>query len=315
MKRLENHSRGTLWILGAACSYATVAIFGKWVFVLQIPMWTALSWRYGIAAFIFWIWINRQNILYRKSTKPDFISPPLLTTSQKRSCFLIGLLGDTCRTTLFFLTISKLGASLASLLLFTFPFFVFLWQRFIFQQPASKTQWLGLSLSSLGCFFAIIPWEGQIQIEDWSGVLCGLGSGFVESCYIVFSHRLTKNITASSVASYVTRGAFLSLAIMALWNGQFYFPSTSTEWSLAVSIAIFATVIPVFCLMKGLQKIGAAQASLLFTIEPIITIWLAVYLFGEPFTLAKMIGSALILGSAILIQRKQGTPACLQKNN
>ena len=90
----------------------------------RIPMWTALSWRFGLAALIFWVWVSRQNAQ--------------LTTSDKRSCFFIGFLGDTCRTTLFFLTISKLGASLASLLLFTFPFFVFLWQRLVFQQPATK---------------------------------------------------------------------------------------------------------------------------------------------------------------------------------
>ena len=167
----------------------------------------------------------------------------------------------------------------------------------------------------MGCFLAIIPWEGQIEIEDWSGVLCGLCSGFVESCYIVFSHRLTKNIPASFVASYVTRGAFISLACIALFKGQLMLPATSTEWSVAISIAVFATVIPVFCLMKGLKRIGAAQASLIFTIEPIITIWLAVSLFDEPFTFAKMIGSALILGSAILIQRKKEAPACIPQNS
>lgn len=294
---MKEPSQGALWILGAACSYATVAIFGKWVFVLQIPMLTALNWRFGIAALIFWIWYRCLQPSYK------------ITFSQKRSCFMIGFLGDACRTLLFFLTISKLGASLASLLLFTFPFFVFLWQRFIFQQPASKIQWLGLSLSSLGCFFTIIPWESHIEITDWSGILCGLCCGFVESCYIVFSQRLTKNIPTPYVASYVTRGAFLSLATIALWKGQLHLPNTSTEWSLAISISIFATVIPIFCLMKGLQKISAAQASLLFTIEPLITIWLAVTLFGETFTLSKMIGSALILSSALLIQRKQEAPA------
>ncbi len=69
-------------------------------------------------------------------------------------------------------------------------------------------------------------------------------------------------------------------------------------------MALFATVIPLLALIRGMQLVGAARASLLFTIEPVATVLLAAYLFNEPLTLGKIAGSALILLSAILIGKE-----------
>ncbi len=52
----------------------------------------------------------------------------------------------------------------------------------------------------------------------------------------------------------------------------------------------------------GTHRIGAAQASLLSTIEPVYTITLAAILFGERLTPVQLVGAGLILGAVVLAQ-------------
>lgn len=208
------------------------------------------------------------------------------------------------QTSVFFLCIARLGASLAALLLYTFPFFVFLIQRFVFKQIATKIQWVSLLISLVGCLLIIAPLEqGQPIPTDSLGVIFGLLSGLIYAFYISFGAYFTKGIPPVSSASFLTSGASLGFALVAFFQGELSMPSVVSEWLLATLMALIATVIPLLCLVKGMQLLGATRTALLFTIEPVITIFFAILFFEESLTVPKMLGSACILGSALLIQR------------
>ncbi|MBA2488327.1 MAG: DMT family transporter, partial [Chloroflexi bacterium] len=52
----------------------------------------------------------------------------------------------------------------------------------------------------------------------------------------------------------------------------------------------------------GSKRIGAANASLVSTVEPIYTITLATILFGEALTPVQLLGGALVIGGVLLAQ-------------
>ena len=54
--------------------------------------------------------------------------------------------------------------------------------------------------------------------------------------------------------------------------------------------------------MRGAQRIGAAQASLISTVEPIWTIALAYLLFGFTLTGTQLVGGALIIVGVLIAQ-------------
>ena len=64
---------------------------------------------------------------------------------------------------------------------------------------------------------------------------------------------------------------------------------------LSAGCAIVATVLPTFLINAGLARISSAAVSMISTVSPVVTITLAVWILGEPFTLADAIGSALVL--------------------
>ena len=67
-------------------------------------------------------------------------------------------------------------------------------------------------------------------------------------------------------------------------------------------IAALGTVLPIFAINLAIQRIGAAQASLISTVEPILSMIVSMLLLAEVILAIQWLGAALIIGSVILLQ-------------
>ncbi len=67
-----------------------------------------------------------------------------------------------------------------------------------------------------------------------------------------------------------------------------------------------STFIAIQAFYAGAQRIGAAQASIISTVEPIWTIVLAYLLFGFTLTTTQLVGGALILVGVLIAQTGPG---------
>jgi drug/metabolite transporter (DMT)-like permease len=73
-------------------------------------------------------------------------------------------------------------------------------------------------------------------------------------------------------------------------------------WPNLLGIGVFATFIAIQAFYAGAQRIGAAQAALVSTIEPIWTISLAAILLKESLQPIQLVGGALILIGVVIAQ-------------
>jgi len=76
-----------------------------------------------------------------------------------------------------------------------------------------------------------------------------------------------------------------------------------------VAMALLSTFIAIQTFYAGARRIGAAQASLISTIEPVYTISLAALLLHEQLTGPQLLGGALILTGVVLAQTGPGPRA------
>ncbi|MBL0346305.1 DMT family transporter [Candidatus Villigracilis affinis] len=72
-----------------------------------------------------------------------------------------------------------------------------------------------------------------------------------------------------------------------------------------LGIIIVSTIIPVVTFLAGLERIGPTNAAMLSTLEPIVTVLLAAWLFGDKLLPIVMIGGGLILVAVILLTRAE----------
>jgi drug/metabolite transporter (DMT)-like permease len=72
-------------------------------------------------------------------------------------------------------------------------------------------------------------------------------------------------------------------------------------YGLAFAMAIFSTVLPVFLLSYAIRRIGSGSASLIGSIGPVSTIYMAYVFLGEHVSLLQIAGSALVLAGVLII--------------
>jgi drug/metabolite transporter (DMT)-like permease len=66
-------------------------------------------------------------------------------------------------------------------------------------------------------------------------------------------------------------------------------------------MAIFSTVLPVFMLSFAIRRIGSGSASLIGSIGPVSTIYLAYVFLHERVSLLQIAGSMLVLAGVLVI--------------
>ena len=81
-------------------------------------------------------------------------------------------------------------------------------------------------------------------------------------------------------------------------------------WPGLIGVGVIATFVAIQTFYAGTQRIGAAQASLVSTVEPVWTIALASLLLDEHLAPIQLVGGALILTGVVIAQtRGRSEPA------
>jgi drug/metabolite transporter (DMT)-like permease len=194
--------------------------------------------------------------------------------------------------------LTYITAQLERLVLFTYPVLVMLLGAWFFGGKLTKQGLIAGAISYLG--LAVVLREGL----SGGGQNVWLGTSLVFGCAITFAlyQLLAKKYISLMGASLFTCVALSSSAVTSLIHygvvtgGMDLSASPRFLW-LAFCTAIFATVLPSFLINWGMARIGPQSTSMVSGASPILTIWLAVELLGEPFTLIDALGAALIIGS------------------
>ncbi|HKJ21763.1 MAG TPA: DMT family transporter [Gammaproteobacteria bacterium] len=74
-------------------------------------------------------------------------------------------------------------------------------------------------------------------------------------------------------------------------------------YAVALVMAVFSTVIPAFFLNAGMRRIGANSTSILSSIGPVITLFLAYLLLGDLITPGQSAGTLLVIVGVFIAGR------------
>lgn len=103
---------------------------------------------------------------------------------------------------------------------------------------------------------------------------------------------------ASSFACLLAIGQFAALRPLA---------SLVQPWQvygLALAMALFSTVLPVWMLSEAIRRIGAGPVALTGTLGPVLTLFLGWGLLGEEIGVAQLLGAALVITGVLVMARR-----------
>lgn len=231
-------------------------------------------------------WIERQRA-----------GQSLPTLWQVISALFVGVLGYYVASYLDFEGLVYLTAQLERLILFTYPFFVMLLGAMFF--GGRITPWGAGSLILAYGGISMIFVEGATATGENAayGALLVLGSAL---CFAFYQHLAKPLITriGSRIFTCLAMGG-ACLAVLGHYGVDrslmelFDIPARIV--GLCLLIAVFSTLLPSFMLNAALDRVGPEAVSVLGTISPAATIVMAIFVLGEPFTIADALGTALVM--------------------
>ncbi|MGQ9887966.1 MAG: DMT family transporter, partial [Aggregatilineales bacterium] len=200
-----------------------------------------------------------------------------------------------------FFSLQRLPAGVYVLLFYSYPAMVAVIAALLGER-LSRRAWAALGLALAGVALTVPDCRAGLSSEAWVGVLLALLNALAVALYFVFNNRLLRGRTGLAHASaWVITGAMGVMLTLALARPVNPAPD-ATSWLYLLALALVCTVLPVFTLTAGIQKLGASKAAIAGTLEPVLTIVLAALILGEMVQAGQLAGGALILASILLLQ-------------
>ena len=219
---------------------------------------------------------------------------------------VLGLTGYYLSSYLDFLGLESITAGLERLILFLYPTVTVVVTALLYRRPVPRVVKLAMGLSYLGIGLVFFHDLGQTAGSQtvW-GSLFVFGGMLAYSFYLVGTgHVIGRVGTVRFTAYALLVSTAASLVQFVLVHGL-HVPQHAGPHvlALALGMAVFSTVLPVFMLSFAIRHIGSDRASLIGSIGPVSTIALAWWFLGEAVTALQIAGSALVLFGVILIGR------------
>ncbi len=278
-----NKLTGILLTLLSAASFGSMAIFAKLAYADGTGPSTLLFLRFLCASLLLAPWL-----LWRRLPLP-------------RGRALAGLIfmGAVCyalEALAFFQALTYASAGLVSLLLYLFPALVLLLSALLFKEKITPLKLLALLLSLAGLAITV----GNDLAGQPLGIVLGISAALIYSVYILIGSRVTGGTHPLAAAWVVITAAAVSNAGFVAVSG-WQPPHSAAGWGAIGAITVICTVVAIASFLVGIEKIGPSAASMVSTVEPVVTLLLAWAALGETPAGKQWLGGALILACVLIL--------------
>ncbi len=283
---------GAIACLASAAAFGAMGVFGKLAYDEGATVGTLLATRFVLAAALFWMLLACAGggRLLRGLSGRDV-----------GMALALGAIGYGAQAGGYFAALERLDASLLALLVYTFPVMVTVSAIALGRERANRRTTGALALASAG--LALVLAGAAAGALDPLGTALGLGAAVVYSGYILISEGVAARVSPLALGALVCTGAATTLTLTGLAGGDLDPGAVSaTGFAWLAGLALVSTVGAVALFFAGLRRVGPTAASILSTLEPVVTVALAFAVFGESLGPAQLAGGALVLLAVVAVR-------------
>jgi drug/metabolite transporter (DMT)-like permease len=285
---------GALLCAGSAAAFGAMAIFGKLAYEAGVTVITVLVVRFVLAAGI----LGAIGARRRPRSLPR---GKLLLAA-----LALGGIGYAAQAGLYFTALTRIDAGVVALLLYTFPAFVTLGAVALGRDRLDRVRIASLAIAFAGLFLVLFV-DTPTDL-DALGVAAALAAAAVYTVYILASETVLERTEPLTLAACVCAGGAITYTLVGLVSGRADFGFEPIGWLWLAGIVLVSTVLAIALFFAGLGMVGPSRASIISTVEPLVTVVLAMIVFGERLAATQLAGGALVLASVVLLQTLGGDP-------
>ena len=291
---VKHAATGYLLYLAAAILWGFNGTVSK-IILLSVEDAARVSQLRTTAAFIIlFIFVALTN---RKAFRLNRTEVPLL--------IFYAIVGITFTQWAYFEAISRMPVGITLLIEFTAPIYIVLWVRYVRKQKVRSTIWLGLAMAIGGLALVAQVWKGFML--DGVGFAFALGATFSLIIYYLVGETASKNRDSVSLIMWGFLFASIFWSVVRPWTSfpwerldvtvqPFVDSATTTPLLYLITyMVIGGTVLPFVLVVMAIKHLGAAGASLMGMIEPLVAFLVAWVVLNESLNTIQIIGGLAML--------------------
>ncbi len=288
---------GIIFALVAAVGFSAKAIMVKLAYLDKVDAITLLALRMAFSLPFFLIVAARANRNKRSQA---------LTARDKLAVLGLGLIGYYLASYLDFMGLQYISAGLERLILFLYPTMVVLISALVFRDRIGRTAGFALLISYAGIALVFVHDMKATELDALTGSVLVFGSALAYAMYLVGAGHTIARIGASRFTAYVMTVACVACLVQfAVTHPVAALDLPPRVYALSIGMAVFSTVLPAFLLAAAMRRIGSMHTSMVGSIGPVSTIFLAYVFLGERMSPEQIAGSILVLIGVLMISLRK----------
>lgn len=246
----------------------------------------------GILLFLIVIFIEKKSILRPLKNKIDCAG-----------IILFGTAGMYLVQYTYFKTIELSNVSFATILQFTAPFFIFIYESIKNKKVPAVSTVILLLMTILGVIFIATKGNFSNLSVSLEALLLGIISAIMIAFYSTYPKKLLKKYGSITVVGWgMIVGSIISNVIHPIWKIE---GDVNTQSIIQVMIVvILGTSIAYLIYIASLNYISSSLAGILTAFEPVLAAILSVVFFGLKFSFIKLIGFLLVFVSIFILEKR-----------
>lgn len=275
-------------VLAASLLYGIMPVFVKELLREGMSSECIVAWRFGTALVICAVIVRAKKYSVR------------ITPQQAATCAAAGILGFGLTASLLAASYSSISVGLATMLHFSYPLFVLLYEYVIEHKKIGALRMISVLfiVSGLALMIDLSASNGNV----WKGTMCALLSG-ISYAYYVLTNRKSSLAQMNSFSSMLYILLFGSAFFIgkAVIKNTFSLPPTLRSWVFTVSLGFFCTVLALYLLIYGIRSLGASNAALLNAAEPLTSLLAGMIVYQDALDWKLGLGCTLVITAVALI--------------
>ena len=246
----------------------------------------------GILLFLIVIFIEKKSVL-----KP---------LKNKRDCagiILFGTAGMYLVQYTYFKTIELSNVSFATILQFTAPFFIFIYESIKNKKIPAVSTVILLFMTILGVVFIATKGNFSNLLISLEALLLGVISAIMIAFYSTYPKKLLKKYGSITVVGWgMIIGSIISNVIHPIWKIEGNVNAKSMIQ--VIIVVILGTSIAYLIYIASLNYISSSLAGILTAFEPVLAAILSVAIFGLKFSFIEIVGFILVFVSIFILEKR-----------
>jgi drug/metabolite transporter, DME family len=295
-----------LIVLAAVC-FGTLGPLSRFAEDAGVSALTLVTWRAGLGAAVMALFISARMVA--GSARPIALRaiPP-----RDRWFMVAAAVANTMLNFSVFVAFGRISIALALLVFYLYPALVALVSVIWFGERLDAVRWAALGISFAGLVLVLAGADGGIGRVDLLGIGLAFLGGLAQVFYVLAARHGFAHVPGPQAAALTMGGAaalYLVIAAATGALGGLVAPAASVDalWPVLVA-GVIGAGIPTVAYITGIRRLGPSRASILAMLEPVIGVLLAAWLLAERPTPVQLVGGALILAAAVLLQLRPRGP-------